>query len=493
MSRASFAGCAIAALLIGQTAFAAPWRYDFAPGKTYGYRFTSDSRHTVKAMGMPGFDGRVEIETDYVLKVQRRLPDGRADVVIDVDRLAIHDHASGQRTTLADLPAGASRLRAYVTPRGRFQFYERVVVQVRDGAYALGVIKTSPTKASSEMTAQHGDEEVTVVAEIDMKTGRATGGIRKRKIAPSSRSQEEEAPAQNLDVLPVQVLALMELPKGAVSPGHKETLKGPSLDVVAEALAPAPCGGATCGRLKIRTLTRVDTGPAIDAATGPDRRATGSDEVEATEGMPGMRGIPEIPGMPGTTGMPGMEGLPGGAPPEMGLARGALDVTFTALLRFNPEAGNLHDLEGKVEQKSRMAGMTIEERATFKLAAVSSGARPTAALDTSGYPPAARKQIEAVYRAAQSNQVDALAPLMAKTFYFSFGDEPSAAKARAHFKNTPGALPTLAQLIASGCALDPSGATLHCPGNAMAEDYAGPRASFDRAEGWRLTSFIAGD
>lgn len=491
MSRMVFVGSAIAALLLGQTALAAPWRYDFAPGKTYAYRFTSDSRHTVTAMGRPGVDGRVEIETDYSLAVKRRLPDGRADVVIDVDRLTIHDHASGQRTTLEDLPPGASRMRAYVTPRGRFQFYERVVVQVVEGAYSLGIIRTSPAGASAEMTAQHGDEEVTVVAEIDMKTGRVSGGIRKKKVAPATRSQEEERPVETLDVLPVQVLALMELPEDAVSPGRKETLKGPSLDVVAEALAPVPCGGASCGRLKIQTLTRVDTGPAIDAATrgGPDP----TDEADTDE-MPGMRGIPEMPGMPGMSGMPGMEGgLPGGAPPEMALAKGALDVSFTALLRFNPEAGNLHDLDGIVEQKSGMAGMKIEERATFKLAAVSQDAQPPTALNTSGFPAAARKQIEAVHRAARSNQVDALAPLMAKTFYFSFGDEPSAVKARAHFEKTPEALKTLAEVIAKGCALDAAGATLHCPGNAMDEEYAGPRASFERAQGWKLTSFIAGD
>lgn len=386
---------ALALFAFPQLAQAGTWRYRFEPGKQYRYRATSTSKMSVQVPMMGAIEDRIDLDTTYRLTVDRRLPDGRYDLRIDVERLVLSP-ASGQPITLADIPAAFRTVRAYLTPRGRFQFYERVVVQVEQtegggSHYALGVIKADGKVAAGAVTASDGEEEVTAYASIDPKTGKVSAGITRKKAAPAKKrtrtvERTEERPVQNLDLLPVDVLALMELPAGPVAPGMKATVSTPMLDLVTTAEAPAPCGEATCGRLRIVSRADVDADSTrktaasaqamggMPAMGGDDMDMdmdmdmdTGDDGAEAGAGGMGMGGMPGMGGgMPGMGGgMPGM----GGDDPGAGMAATgtAMKLDVDATLYFDEAAGNLDHLEGTTRSKVDHMGMKMSDDTRFTL------------------------------------------------------------------------------------------------------------------------------
>lgn len=326
---------------------AAPWRWNLEPKQSYGfeYRSTSDLTMTLP-MGLGEVRDKVAVDTDFDLEVLRVLPDGRYDVEIPIRKLVITSKA-GERTTLDDLPADVRTMRALMTPQGRFQFTQKVVVEVLEGGvYGLATLRRDGDVAKSEVTAGNDELELSAKASIDPKTGRVTvaASVKERKPA----QQEEEQPAQQTDVLPADILALLELPDGDVTPGDRFDLTTPLGSLAIRAVEPRPCGEARCGVLTVK----------MDADSAPATRMV--QDAAAADGMD--------MGMPG--GMPGM-------PAELGALMGGdigamaatptmrVDVDVTAL--FDAAAGRMHTVEGRAGSTTDAGGVKVQESTRFTL------------------------------------------------------------------------------------------------------------------------------
>jgi hypothetical protein len=357
---------------------ASVWRWRLDPERTYAFEYRSQSDITVTLpMGMGQIRDRVGIDTDFSLRVRRILPDGRFDLEIPITRMVITSE-SGERMTLEDFPPQVRTLRAYMTPQGRFQFYERVVVEVRDeGVYGLASVRQRGQITEGQVTAGAGDTEISATATIDPATGRVSVSAQVRERQPRTRQEEQERPVQHVDVLPADILALLELPEGAVSPGQRFEVGMPVGKLLIQAQEPRGCGERRCGVLDVRMdvdsapMTRqVQAAAAEDSAAGDDPFGDdpfGDDPFADGPGaMPGMGGM-GMPGM-GAGGM-GMPGMAGGSP-EAAMAAAAtptmrFDIEVTAL--FDPDAGRMFSVSGRGGSDTDAGGMRMRETTEFRL------------------------------------------------------------------------------------------------------------------------------
>ncbi|TVQ90139.1 MAG: hypothetical protein EA397_14430 [Deltaproteobacteria bacterium] len=364
----------IGALLFPLVATASPaeqdWIWKLEPSKSYDFEYRSTTDMTMKmSMGMAGdITDRVGIDTDFSLKVNRVMPDGRFDLEIPITRLVIAS-ASGHKTTLDELPPEVRTLRAYMTPKGRFHFYERVMVEVQEnGSYGIARLKGD---TDAELTVGSGGVEVTARATIDPKTGRATLHHEVRERKSQTRTVEEERPVQHVDVLPADLLALLELPEGPVTPGSNLTVTLP-MDMGAlrvDGLEPAACGQGRCGQLRMRV--GVDSEPMGQAAQmdpgapgfgGGPAGGTGMGGIPSPDDEPDMLGA--IDPMAGPGGMPDLGSMMGGAGASAGPAM-KVDVDAKAL--FDPRAGLMHAIQGRAGTSTSATGVTMTESTTFTL------------------------------------------------------------------------------------------------------------------------------
>lgn len=362
---------ALAAIaFVPAAAHAGTWRYRFQPGKTYRYHYEGHSNLSMKMMMVGPQKQTLDVVTDFAVQVKRRMPDGRFDVVVKLERVELTGRG-GRTIRLSNLPAEVRTMRAHVTDRGRFEFYRRVVVQVRDdGTYAMGVI--DPKHGTASATAAAGGEEVTATASIDPKTGRVSATISRRKARAHTHAETKEKPVQNVDVLPVRVLALMALPEGPVTPGSSFDLGTPAFTVHETAGAPSRCGRHRCGVLTVaakmnasqKTMNR--TAGAMGAPAG-DQAEMAADQKQANADM--AAGMADMQRQMGGMGMGG--GMPGagGAAPGASPAQPEMKMSIDAKMRFDERKGNLFDVEGTISQSTRMTGVSLDGHTHFRLAA----------------------------------------------------------------------------------------------------------------------------
>ena len=304
---------------------------------------------------------RITVDTDMDLRVRRVMPDGRYDLEIPVRRMII-DSNSGQRITLDDLPTEVGVLRAYLSPLGKVEFYERVVVEVRDnGVYGLLQMSGDGQGGTSTATFNDGEVEieVTTSATIDPATGqvRLSGGVRERAVQPRTRQVEEERQVQHVDVLPADILSLLELPDGVVSPGFKSDIDSPIGVFSVDAGEPRRCGNGGCGVLNFT----VDGEVEMDAFMGG-----GNPAMAMGMEMPDLGGM----GMDMDMGMD-MGGLFGGGGAEGGAAAGSnsMSLKFTAdiTMLFDVDAGRTYEIGGTFGSKTSIMGLKTDEKTEFTL------------------------------------------------------------------------------------------------------------------------------
>jgi hypothetical protein len=344
--------CLCFVALLPGTAHAGPWRYAFKPGSTQSFHYSGTDDVNVQLPMVGGINQHLVVDTDFTMKVLKRLPDGRADVEVRLDKVVIT--GDGAPTTLGKLPGDMQVLRAYVTPRGHFEFYRRVVVEVLDdGGYALGSLTASPTGASGSATVN--GEQVTATASIDPKTGRVSASITHRPAPPPSSHQEVRREPTQVDVLPARVLSLMELPEGPVSDGDAFSMDLPSMKVEGRGLPVEPCGKASCGKLTMRGVMDGSMGAAVQTAGAMGMPA--DDQADMQQQM--AEANAQMGGAMGMAGMPGMGGAGGGAP--------QLSTSFDVELLFNEAAGALSRVTGSVDQVTSMGPMKVVAKSVFSL------------------------------------------------------------------------------------------------------------------------------
>ncbi len=362
----------VASAAAAQPAEATTWRWDLQEGQAYAYAYRATTDIAMTMGGAGEMTDRVGIETDLELRVRRVLPDGRFDLEIPIRRLVI-ESASGHQIQLSDLPPQVRTLRAWMTPQGQFEFYERVVVEVQEGgAYGIATLKPRGQGADLQATVGTGDMEMTASASVDPSTGqvRLTHEVRETQRPGQA---EEERDVQHIDVLPVEILSLLELPDGPVNPGDRVQLDLPIGQLQVEAGPAQPCGPANCGTLRVRMDgdSEAMTGQVRAAAATDDDPLAPSDMDAGMMDLSGMgmdlSGLAaemeaDLGALMGSA--MGGPGGPGGLPAAM-----VPDLHFEidANSLFDAMAGRMYSVEGRSGVTTEMAGFRLDERTEFRL------------------------------------------------------------------------------------------------------------------------------
>ena len=319
------------------------WRWNLEVGESYRLSFESTTDLKISMggemgdmMGMMGGMGgmpgmgemglettdRIIMETDLTLHVRERLPDGRYDLEIPVDRMVIE--GSGGRITVQDLPDEVRVLRATMTPRGEFFFYERVMVEVKeDGVYGIARFSENPD-GTITLGADLGvpGASASSRATINPRTGEVTLTQEVREEQRRTRQVEEEQPVQHIDLLPADVLSMLELPEEPVAAGDRITTSFDAGTINLTAAAPEQCDDSTCGNLRVQ----MD----IDTANF-QREAMAQAHAEVPGGVPTMK------------------------------------TNIDAHMLFDVPNGRLFRIAGTANSETDASGMSIEENTTFTL------------------------------------------------------------------------------------------------------------------------------
>lgn len=268
------------------------WEWELEAGEELELQYNATSDIEMKVGGQMGammgqmmggsdsslFKDRVEMSTTIRMEVMGMAPDGRYELAFHVDAMEMRGQWGGA-TSLDDLPAEVRTLRAYMDRSGRLEFFERVVVEItEEGPTAVLRYEVGENGISMNSSASANGVEVSASASIDPRTGRVSlqGGT--RQVAPTrrTRTEEQERPVQHLDVLPVQVLSLLELPQGAVAAGDVFETDFPAGTVKTTAGPKQQCEMSSCGTLRVEL--EVDSQQMTDSTIATARAYEESDD-----------------------------------------------------------------------------------------------------------------------------------------------------------------------------------------------------------------------
>jgi hypothetical protein len=235
-------------------------------------------------------------------------------------------------------------------------------------------VNVGPNGGSASATMD--GETVTATAAIDPKTGRVSASITKKAAPPrepTTHAEERREPT-TIDVIPAQVLSLMELPEGPVTPGEAFRIDLPSIKFEGKGLPPSACGKATCAQLSMKSLVdgsseaTVKTAGAVGAPKAEQAEMENQMQEADTQmaaGMADMQG--QMGGMMGMGNMGGMMG--GAAPGTKGGGMPKMNVALDATMSFDEAKGALYRVAGTVESTMDAMGMKTQSKSVFALQA----------------------------------------------------------------------------------------------------------------------------
>ena len=279
------------------------------------------------ATGMPmgggGMKMALDVNSVFTETVLKELPGGKAEIELNVEKLEI---VQGGRTmdVTAKLAKKDRVVKAEVDAKGHVKFYRMVTIYMTETATTVGIrsAKVGPLGASA--TASDGNEEVTVFASIDPRTGAVSGGVTKKKAeAPKTTTtavqQKQETPG--IDALPKSLLEMLVLPEGDVPYGPEQKMALP-----------------------------MGMGQIRFAATQPQAGVTSLHFVSATTAdTQAMAGMPDA--------QPGQDAAP---MPTM-----TMNVDVTS--RFAVDKGRMEALQGTADSTSDMGGMKVQVHTDYQL------------------------------------------------------------------------------------------------------------------------------
>jgi hypothetical protein len=343
-------GLAVAtfAAIIGTTpAQASELYYRWEKGKTYRFQAKSDETIEMSGMGI-GMKERFLSDSTFSIKITKVAPDGKANGELSIEAFSITKPDGQKLAGLEGLPPTALVSLVEIDRKGGFKFQEEVflVVDEESGENFLVTAQAGPN--STRATANDGHHEVTLWASFDPKTGQLSAGSTVKELSKPKKKQKKIKVRQDkpqVELLPTQFLALLQLPEGPIGAGGGE-LAVAHPQVAANVEMSAQILEQSAERVRLRT--RMKTTTKTQVPTGP------ADEEEEQEDEP--EGMPEMPAMPQ---MPGMEGLPqlGGKAPQGGSVSTDLSLDGEATIDFLTAAGMLSKVEGTVRSQTGVAGM----------------------------------------------------------------------------------------------------------------------------------------
>ena len=293
-------------------------------------------------MGMPmpggaggGMKMAVDVNSVFSETVLKELPGGKAEIELTVEKLEI---TQGGRTmdVTAKLAKKDRVMKAEIDDKGHVKFYRMVTIYMTEDATTVGIRKAKVGPLGASATASDGNEEVTVFASIDPKTGVVSGGVTKKKVAPAAPQttavqQKQEAPG--IDALPKNLLEMLVLPDGDVAYGPEQKLVLPMGTGQVRFAASPPQAGVT----NLHFVTD---------ATGDTAAMMGKGQAMAPDGGDALQ-----------------IGMPGGNAATMPTMAMKVDATS----RFGVDKGRMEALTGVADSTMDTAGMKMVTHTDFTL------------------------------------------------------------------------------------------------------------------------------
>jgi hypothetical protein len=343
----------VALLALSASAGAAELAYRWKKGATY--RFQVDSQDTLAMTGM-GVDvnARFATRSVFALAIERVRPDGSAEASLNIESFEVRDPEGRTLSALSGLPKGALKNPVDIDTKGRFRFKEVVYLLVPESGGSILVSgKAGATGVSA--TGQAGDEQVTVFAEFDPKTGKLRGGATVKTVGKKKdKKVKVRQDARKVDLVPRQFLEMLRLPDGDIQAGQSASVDLAGTQVSTEVVELTD----KTARLKYTVRTEASAGDASSGMPG------------MPNGMPGMPAMPSVPGMGGVPGMDGDEGgdeaggedqaaaaMPGGAMPS-------LSVSGEFTLDIDVAQGMMSAISGTLKTRAGMGGMASMDAAS---------------------------------------------------------------------------------------------------------------------------------
>lgn len=327
--------------------------YQWKKGSTH--RFSAKAKDTVdmNAMGMR-IAQKSTTDSDFTLHIDRVRPDGTAEATLFIESFTARDDAGRLLGTIDNLPPSALKSLVTVDRKGRFTFQEEVFLVIEDGQNLVVTHRLSGSGASG--TVNDGEEEVTVWATIDPKTGRMSGGATVKKVAAEKKKRRVKVRRDKprVDLVPRKFMELLRLPDGPIGDGAVQVaMNHPNLSndtrVTATILDPSPT--------KTRVKTTFETSATSRVPTEAPTEEEDDSETEMGGGMPDLSGMPGMDGID-LSGMPGMGGS--GAGPAGGggaTVDTKMRVDGHATIVMNATEGTLSSLTGRIVAKTSVGGM----------------------------------------------------------------------------------------------------------------------------------------
>jgi hypothetical protein len=341
-----------AGLLVGvfSNASAAELKYRWKKGDLHRFSFESDNKIEMKlggAMGNmmggmmggsksgAGINARMKTKTVFTQKVKSVASNGTAQIDFTVERLDMFQ--GGRKVASIDkIPPKARKVRAEVDEKGRAKFYKMVTVYMKDNQVYLGVHKAQVGPNGASASARAGDTSVEIVASVDPRTGKISAQMKVTEHKPKLKKVSIKKEDPSVDILPKEILKMMQLPEGSIPSSGTQEIKMPFGTVAVDVVS-------WKGK-KVHYKTKFGVSAAANV---PE-----SDEA-ADEDDPGM-GMPSLGGMMGGMGAGAPAG--GSAKKSKGASMG-MKLNGDVSVHFDNGRGRLTSMKGNITNSMSMGGM----------------------------------------------------------------------------------------------------------------------------------------
>ena len=339
----------VGALVLAAHASAGEVAYRFKVGTSM--RFDARMLETTSFRGL-GMNTRsvYETHTTFELRIAKVKADGTAVGTLLVEALDVKAAGGRRVATLEAIPKRALETNVEVDRKGAFRFKDLAYLVVDDDKPAqIITMSADAAHAGLAATVQRGEQEVTVYASFDAKTGNLEGGVAGKAFAPKRSTIAVEQDLQKIEVLPQQLLELVRLPDGALRAGASSTTTTTREPGRSQLVITVRADELTAERAHLTTVV----------ATAPD--AGESDDPMTASASGGTIADVELGATGGAT-MPAKAAVPGGAAP---LGR---NVSGTMTSAFSVAEGMFSDVDGRITSAMSLgAAMSVTTARTIAL------------------------------------------------------------------------------------------------------------------------------
>ncbi|MBI3178046.1 MAG: hypothetical protein HYZ27_00195, partial [Deltaproteobacteria bacterium] len=250
---------------------AAELTYKWKAGSTY--RFETESNDSVTMSGM-GMNQQLDFVTRgrFALKINKVNAKGKATGVLFVEAFAVQTKDGQKVAGLESIPKEELKSQVEVDAKGDFQFKEVIYVVVDDDGGNL-LVSGSAGPNSVSGTGRAGDQEVTVYAKFDPKTGALSAGYNTKTIAKKTKKVAVTQDKPKVDVLPTMFMELLRLPDGDVAAGGEMNMDMAAAGMSGDLSATMKVQEMTAERAKLKLLIKSSAKAEVPAEDAQDDEA----------------------------------------------------------------------------------------------------------------------------------------------------------------------------------------------------------------------------